>query len=87
VLARAGGRCEWCGQPGFPMANGQVYLETHHVIPLAERGLDIPGNVVALCPNHHREAHHGVLRSDMREALRARVSSDASQLHRSRGKK
>jgi predicted HNH restriction endonuclease len=41
------------------MPNGQVFLETHHIIPLSEGGGDVITNVAALCPNHHREAHHG----------------------------
>jgi 5-methylcytosine-specific restriction enzyme A len=66
VLARARGRCEHCGEPGFSMPNCGVYLETHHVVPLAEGGPDTRGNVIALCPNHHRRAHHGVDRSELR---------------------
>jgi len=71
VLARAGGRCEHCGEPGFSMPNGAVYLETHHVVPLADDGRDAVGNVVALCPNHHRRAHHGLDRAELRSAFLA----------------
>ena len=73
VLQRAEGKCEWCAQTGFIMADGRVYLETHHVIPLAESGSDTEGNVAALCPNHHREAHHGANRSEMRKTLLERI--------------
>ena len=59
VLLRAQGKCEYCSAPGFAMADGRTYLETHHVAPLCENGPDCTSNVVALCPNHHREAHHG----------------------------
>jgi 5-methylcytosine-specific restriction protein A len=38
VLLRAKGICEHCGQKGFKMDNGSVYLETHHVFPLAQGG-------------------------------------------------
>ena len=69
VLERAKGKCEWCTESGFIMENGRVYLETHHVISLAEHGPDTEGNVVALCPNHHREAHHGANSLEMRETL------------------
>lgn len=69
VLSRANGRCEFCSQPGFAMSGGRVFLETHHIFPLAEGGLDNEGNVVALCPNHHREAHFGVKAQEMRELL------------------
>ena len=69
VLNRADGYCEWCGKPGFAMPDGRVYLETHHVIPLSEKGSDLEENVVALCPNHHREAHYGTHALEMRPQL------------------
>jgi len=40
ALTRANGLCEWCGQPGFAMDDGSMFLETHHVIPLSENGPD-----------------------------------------------
>ena len=69
ALQRAKGCCEWCARPGFAMSDGRVFLETHDVIPLGDGGADRSGNVVALCPNHHREAHHGAEREAMRRAL------------------
>ncbi len=59
VLHRAGGRCEFCGELGFLLQGGGRYLETHHIICLARQGPDTVGNVIALCANHHREAHFG----------------------------
>jgi 5-methylcytosine-specific restriction protein A len=59
VLRRACGRCEHCGEPGFRRADGAIYLETHHIVPLHEEGPDRVDNVIALCPNDHREAHYG----------------------------
>lgn len=73
VLRRAGGVCECCGQPGFKMENGAVFLETHHVVPLSEKGPDVEWNVVALCPNDHRRAHYGVDRVALRESLLAKL--------------
>ena len=40
------------------------YVEAHHLIPMKyqnqfEKSLDIPENIVALCPNCHRAIHHG----------------------------
>jgi hypothetical protein len=64
VLKRANGRCEFCGQTGFLNRSGEPYLETHHVISLAEQGVDRVTNVIALCPNDHRRAHFG---SDWKE--------------------
>ncbi len=69
VLKRADGFCEWCHQPGFATPAGAMFLETHHVIPLSEGGRDKTSNVVAICPNHHREAHYGAARDTMRERL------------------
>lgn len=59
VLRRAEGRCEYCGTEGFAFPDGRIYLETHHIVPLANGGADSVSNVAALCANHHREAHHG----------------------------
>jgi len=66
VLARAQGVCEYCGSKGFKMGNGSIYLETHHVFPLGERGPDIEWNVLAICPNDHRRAHHAEERDQLR---------------------
>jgi 5-methylcytosine-specific restriction enzyme A len=75
ALTRAGGRCEYCGCEGFLRVDGSLYLETHHIIPLHEGGPDSVGNVVALCPNHHREAHHGMDRDVIRGFLLHSVQS------------
>jgi len=71
VLQRAMGLCELCKQPGFVTAENEVFLETHHVDPLCENGKDSTDNVVALCPNDHRRAHHGLDRDEMRQRLKA----------------
>ena len=59
VLERAGGRCEFCGQPGFLDRRGKRFLESHHIISLSKQGPDTTDNVIALCPNDHRRAHFG----------------------------
>lgn len=69
VLLRAQGACEHCGHPGFKTAVGSIFLETHHVIALADGGPDQVWNVVGLCPNDHRRAHHGEDRQAMQQAL------------------
>ncbi len=73
ALVRAEGRCEFCGQPGFITGTGKVFLETHHIVPLGEGGADSIRNVAALCPNHHREAHHGAAKEKIRAALLRKV--------------
>lgn len=65
VLRRANGQCEFCGQLGFMKPDGTRYLESHHVIALASDGEDRPTNVIALCPNDHREAHFGNRRQEI----------------------
>ena len=71
VLKRASGICEFCGEPGFKTAAGTIYLETHHVFALAEDGPDVEWNVVAVCPNDHRRAHHGENRDEIKRRLLA----------------
>jgi len=66
VINRAKGRCEYCGEQGFLMADGKNhYLEAHHIISLADEGEDTVENVIALCPKHHREAHFGANRTTL----------------------
>lgn len=67
VIRRAGGRCEYCGTTGFELANGQHYVEAHHVIALSAQGPDTVENVIALCPTHHREAHYGGRADELEE--------------------
>lgn len=75
VLARAKGYCELCGQPGFLTGSGAAYLETHHIVSLSEDGPDTVQNVIALCPNDHRRAHHGQERVSIRDRLKSLVAS------------
>jgi len=61
VLNRANGVCERCRKPApfLRKADGTPFLEVHHQTPLAEGGEDTTENALALCPNCHREVHHG----------------------------
>lgn len=60
VLKQASGVCECCKkQAPFLGYDGLPYLEAHHVKKLAEKGSDTISNVVAVCPNCHRELHYG----------------------------
>ena len=61
VLVKAEGVCGRCKSAGpFRRAtDNSVYLEVHHISPLSAGGQDAPENCIALCPNCHREAHHG----------------------------
>ena len=74
VLKRANGKCEHCGERGFKKPDGAYYLETHHIISLAEQGPDTLDNVIALCPNHHREAHFGEDWEQLEEKFKAKLA-------------
>jgi hypothetical protein len=70
VIKRAKGCCEYCGEKGFLMADDKShYLEAHHIIALANEGKDTVENVIALCPQHHREAHFGANRAMLETEL------------------
>jgi 5-methylcytosine-specific restriction protein A len=62
VLHRAAGVCERCAKPApfFRRKDGAPYLEVHHVKLLSDGGEDTVANAIALCPNCHREKHHGI---------------------------
>jgi 5-methylcytosine-specific restriction endonuclease McrA len=49
-------RCQVCGND-FQPRYGTPFAESHHVQYLRHGGPDISGNVVVLCPNHHRIIH------------------------------
>jgi 5-methylcytosine-specific restriction protein A len=62
VLERAKGHCEDCqsAAPFLRASDGTPYLEVHHVVTLANGGLDNVENAIALCPNCHRKRHFGM---------------------------
>ena len=55
----------------FSRADGDPYLETHHVVWLAQGGSDTVENTVALCSNCHRKMHILKLEADI-ATLRAK---------------
>lgn len=61
TLLRAKGICEGCSKlaPFNRKSNGSPFLEVHHRKTLAKGGDDILENTLALCPNCHRQRHHG----------------------------
>lgn len=78
VLREANGCCECCKRPApFLAQDGAPYLEVHHVIPLSSGGPDTTQNTVALCPNCHREIHHG----KTRDVLVRRLYESVMRLH------
>jgi hypothetical protein len=83
ALLRADGCCEvpGCTRPLFVRDNGKPFLEVHHLVSLAEGGVDELPNVAALCPSCHREMHHGCNRA----ALTAGVQSSLAQIRMAEG--
>jgi HNH endonuclease len=55
-------RCQFpnCGIR-IPKKNGGYYVEVAHILPTSKGGLSILGNLLVLCPNHHKEFDHGTL--------------------------
>lgn len=75
ALAIAEGVCRGCGKPApfIQQCKGQPFLEVHHVVPLSEGGPDTVENVIAVCPNCHRRAHHSVDRSEFQQVLKQAI--------------
>ena len=72
--ALAVGKCELCGKDRtFTKSGGGQYMEAHHLVWMSRQSrfacnLDVPSNVVCLCPQCHRFLHSGV-KSEIRQAL------------------
>lgn len=79
VLARAKGRCELCDQEGFLTPSGKHYLEAHHIIGLADSGPDTVQNVIALCAEHHRQAHFGIDAEALEMAMLMKIAAKTSK--------
>jgi predicted HNH restriction endonuclease len=77
ALIRSNQACEmpFCSIPLFLKDDGQPFLEVHHVVPLAESGVDELGNAAALCPMCHRELHFGRDRLKKRAKLAAAIAA------------
>lgn len=59
-------RCKVCEALGknpltFQKVSGEYYVETHHIIPVANLLLGSLGvsNLITVCANHHRQFHYG----------------------------
>jgi hypothetical protein len=46
---------------GFLKANGDPYIEAHHVMPVSRKevGSLSASNIMTVCANHHRQLHYG----------------------------
>lgn len=78
ALKRAKQKCEFpqCQHTLFLTTDGEPFLEVHHIEPLRSGGEDTPENVAAICPSHHREAHHGGDAQTIAQALKVIRAND-----------
>ena len=53
--------------------NGARGCDIHHITPLIEGGKSEYDNMVLLCPNHHKEAHLGIIDRETLETLTRRA--------------
>jgi hypothetical protein len=56
-------KCQYpsCGQR-IIKKNGGFYIEVAHIKPVSQNGQSILGNLIVLCPNHHKEFDFGDLK-------------------------
>lgn len=81
VLARAGGVCDSCDEPApFATKAGAAYLGPHHIRRQTDQGPDDLRQMGAVCPNCHREMHHGKDGDDRNQMLLERVRSKETAL-------
>ena len=74
VLQQANGKCECCDKEApFLSSEGKPFLETHHLRRLTDGGSDTISNVVALCPNCHREMHYGYDKKALKAGMYAKI--------------
>jgi 5-methylcytosine-specific restriction protein A len=66
AIKKAHYKCEYDEEHStfISAASGESYVEVHHLIPISQSGkfqysLDVPANMVVLCPNCHRAIHFG----------------------------
>ena len=55
-----GGRCQICGY-ALRIPPGMIYSEVHHIHPLGAGGDDNLGNMIVVCPTHHKELDYKVI--------------------------
>ena len=51
-----GEKCEICSYDKFVLV--------HFIVPKKDGGLETLSNAIVLCPNHHKEAQHGLISKD-----------------------
>lgn len=67
-------KCECCQEVApFFLSDRTPFFEVHHLKRLADDGSDRVSNAVVICPNCHRELHHGPKSSSLLEDLYGRI--------------
>lgn len=57
-----GYRCQFPNcQVRIPKRSGGFYIEVAHIQPVHKKGKSVLGNLLVLCPNHHKELDYGKL--------------------------
>ena len=51
-------KCQICGT-SILKNNGEFYVEAAHIKSKRDKGIEIPDNILILCPNHHKEFDYG----------------------------
>lgn len=69
AMVRSSGTCELCGKKGFRTRNGAIFAEVHHIVALKDEGPDELSNLIVLCPDDHRRAHHGDNAVELQQAF------------------
>lgn len=70
ALRAAEGICQGCEEEGpFVDKDGERFLEVHHLYRVSDGGVDEPENVIAICPNCHREVHYGRYGDELNNSL------------------
>lgn len=80
--------CGWQATSDLIKVNGKYQYshgnEIHHIIPASEGGLEVDGNLILLCPNHHKQSDLKILdRSFLQEHTR-RFSMTVEDKHEAR---
>lgn len=65
-------------------SSGKQYVEAHHLIPMKAQGdfeysIDVPANIISLCPTCHRRLHHSSM-EDKLQLLEMLLSTKKSKL-------
>ena len=66
--------------PLFHTPTGEPFLEVHHIRRLSDGGPDDPLSLAGVCPNCHRQAHHGDASEEFNRSLANGVASREVEL-------